>query len=177
MGREKGLLVVEGMTLVERMAEALRSVVLKTVLVGGDPETYARFGLPVIPDLYTGSSLGGIYTAVAATEADYVLVAPCDIPFPNPALFHLLASLRHGYDAVVPRTAGGYEPVCGIYGKNCLAPMLRLLESGNFRIYDFYPEVRIRYVDEVELRRADPSGKGLVNVNTPEEFRSLTEGR
>jgi molybdenum cofactor guanylyltransferase len=175
MRRDKAFLTIEGMTLLERVARAFGEIVAATLLVGGDEERFARFGMPVTPDVRPGSSLGGLYTALLHSPAPYILVAPCDIPFPSVPLFRHLVSLRHDYDAVVPLTGAGYEPLCAVYGKRCLEPMRRLLDAGNYRIYDFYPEVALRAVPENELRAVDPSGCGLVNVNTPEDFRAIAE--
>jgi molybdopterin-guanine dinucleotide biosynthesis protein A len=49
--------------------------------------------------------------------------------------------------------------------------MRALLEAKNYRIYDFYPAVRVRYLEPDEL----PAGweRALVNVNTPEELQRL----
>jgi len=51
--------------------------------------------------------------------------------------------------------------------------MRRLLESGNYCVYDFYPQVRIRYVPSEELAPLDKEGKSFLNINTPEEFARL----
>jgi molybdenum cofactor guanylyltransferase len=51
--------------------------------------------------------------------------------------------------------------------------MRKLLESGNYCVYDFYPQVRIRYVPGEELAELDKEGKSFLNINTPEEFARL----
>lgn len=87
----------------------------------------------------------------------------------------LICSLANGFDAVVPRTSEGFEPLFALYRKSCLEPMLRLLEQGNFRVYDFYPEVAVRYVDAVELGRVASASSALLNINTPQEYAMLKE--
>jgi molybdopterin-guanine dinucleotide biosynthesis protein A len=70
-------------------------------------------------------------------------------------------------------TRGDPEPLFALYSKDCLSPMRELLEAGNFRIFDFYPRVRVRRVPESELRHLDGTGKAFLNVNTPEEYERL----
>jgi molybdopterin-guanine dinucleotide biosynthesis protein B/molybdopterin-guanine dinucleotide biosynthesis protein len=73
----------------------------------------------------------------------------------------------------VPRTPAGYEPVFALYHKNCLAPMEDMLRRGEFRIYDFYQRINIRYLDPPEL----PSNwrRALLNLNTPAQLAGLKE--
>jgi molybdopterin-guanine dinucleotide biosynthesis protein A len=99
-----------------------------------------------------------------------IFVASCDIPFPSSPLIGHLSSLADGFDAVVPRTGDCFEPLFAIYRKTCLEPMKRLLELENHRIYDFYPDLNVRYVDEEEIARIPGGVRSLVNINTPEEF-------
>ena len=51
--------------------------------------------------------------------------------------------------------------------------MRRQLESGNLCVYDFYPQVRVREVPGETLARLDREGKSFLNVNTPEELKSV----
>jgi molybdopterin-guanine dinucleotide biosynthesis protein A len=84
-----------------------------------------------------------------------------------------MASLREGYDVVVPVTAGFPEPLFALYSKDCLNPMRELLEAGNFKIFDFYPRVRVRRVRESEWLHLDVTGKAFLNINTLNEYEQL----
>jgi molybdopterin-guanine dinucleotide biosynthesis protein A len=95
------------------------------------------------------------------------------LPFPNKGVLDHICSLRKGFDAVVPTTRRGFEPLFALYGIQCLEPMRRLLEGGNYCVYDFYPQVRIRYVPSGELAPLDKEGTSFLNINTPEDFARL----
>ncbi len=45
--------------------------------------------------------------------------------------------------------------------------------NGERRAISFYPDVRIRYVEEDELRPLDPQLHSFINVNTAEEWQSV----
>ena len=173
MGRDKALLKIDGIPLFERVLEVLRKSFDKILVVGDRDERFAGCGLPVLPDIYPGSALGGLYTALTLATTGYIFVSACDLPFPNREMLLHLCSLRQGWDAVVPKTTKGFEPLFALYGKRCLGPMLGLLEKGNFCIYDFFPQVRVRYVQGEELASLDRNGRSFVNVNTPEEFKII----
>ncbi|MEK7826454.1 MAG: molybdenum cofactor guanylyltransferase [Thermodesulfobacteriota bacterium] len=176
MGRDKAFLQIVGKTLFERVLEIFRESFDRIVLVGDRAERFAAYDLPVLPDIYPGSALGGLYTALYHAETEYIFVSSCDLPFPNREILLYLCSLRDGFDAVVPNTAHGFEPLFALYAKSCLGPMRVLLESGNFCAYGYYPHVRVRYVKGEELAPLDRDGRSFVNVNTPEEFEKIKEG-
>jgi molybdopterin-guanine dinucleotide biosynthesis protein A len=170
MGRDKAFLEIEGMPLFERVLHIFRAVFARTILIGGNAERFAGCGLTLYPDIYPGSSLGGLYTALVHAETPYIFVSACDMPFPSSAVARYMVSLREGFDAVVAKSADGYEPLFALYAASCREQARLLLESGNLRITDLYPGTNVRYVPLAELARLDGGGKAFVNVNTPEEF-------
>ncbi|PNU20986.1 bifunctional molybdenum cofactor guanylyltransferase MobA/molybdopterin-guanine dinucleotide biosynthesis adaptor protein MobB [Geothermobacter hydrogeniphilus] len=176
MGRDKARLQIDGQPLYRRALDLLRHFCVR-VLIAGDRPDLEGPDLPSVPDLYPGSALGGLYTGLRAAETDWILVAPCDMPRPDPAIVERMLALRQGRDAVVPRTPEGYEPVFALYHRNCLGQMEEMLRQDQYRIYDFYQRINIRYLDPPEL----PPGwqRSLVNLNTPEQlarFKDLQEG-
>ena len=173
MGHDKAFLPIGGVPIFEKVLDILKKHLEKVILIGDRPERFTRYGLPVYPDLHTGSALGGLYTGLHVSETRHIFAAPCDLPFASDALFQYVISLREGYDVVVPMTGDDPEPLFALYSKDCLNPMRELLEAGNFRIFDFYPRVRVRRVPESELRHLDGSGKAFRNVNTQEEYERV----
>jgi len=173
MGRDKAFLQIAGKPLFEPVFDLLRESFTRVVLVGDRAERFTGYNLPVLPDIYPGSALGGLYTALYHAETEHIFVSACDLPFPSREILLKLCSLREGFDAVVPSTARGLEPLFAVYAKSCLEPIRVLLESGNFCAYAYYPQIRVRYVTEEELNHFGRSGKSFVNVNTPEEFEKI----
>jgi molybdopterin-guanine dinucleotide biosynthesis protein A len=175
MGRDKALLKIYGRPLVERVLAVFRECFGRVVLVGDDSERFAPYDLPVLPDIYPGSALGGLYTGLFQAATDHVFVSSCDLPYPSAGVVRYLCALREGYDAVVPLTGDGFEPLFAVYAKSCLGPMRELLERRNYCVYDFYPAVRVRCVTGAELAHLDPDGRCFRNVNTPEELARVME--
>ncbi len=173
MGEDKAFLKFSGEPLFERVLEIHRKSFQRILLVGDRRERFAGYGLPVLEDIFPGSALGGLYTCLYYAQTEYVFISPCDLPFPNKGVLEHICSLRKGFDAVVPVAHHGFEPLFALYARKCLEPMKRLLESGNFCVYDFYPQVRIRYVPNGELAQLDKEGTSFLNINTPEEFARL----
>jgi molybdopterin-guanine dinucleotide biosynthesis protein A len=173
MGRDKALLPFEGATLFEKALDVLKRHLETIFLVGDRPERFAKYGLRVYPDIFPGSALGGLHTALYRATTPFVFVSPCDLPFASPDVLQYLLSLREGRDVVVPMASGYPEPLFALYSRNCLEPMRELLESGNFRIFDFYPRVRVRRVPGAELAPIAGSERAFLNVNTMEEYERI----
>lgn len=175
MGRDKAFLEIAGRPLFEIVLELFRDHFSRVLLVGNRGERFASYGLPVLPDIYPGSSLGGLYTGLYHAETEHVFVSSCDLPFPSAAVLRHLCSLKEGFDAVVPSTNYGYEPLFALYSKSCLAPIKAQLETGEFCAFAYYPQVKIRYVPPEELAPLDADGRAFLNLNTPEEFARAGE--
>lgn len=173
MGQDKAFLRIAGKTLFERVLAVFRDSFDKIVLVGDRAERFDGHSLRLLPDIYPGSSLGGLYTGLFHAETEYVFVASCDLPFPNSEVLRHLCSRRDGYDAVVQASARGYEPLFALYRKSCLGPIKELLESGDFCAYAWYPRVRVNFIPYEELAGYDRDGTAFLNVNTPEEFLKI----
>jgi molybdopterin-guanine dinucleotide biosynthesis protein A len=173
MGSDKAFVKIAGKTLFEGVLEVFRESFDRVVLVGDRVERFAGYGLLMLPDIYPGSALGGLYTGLYHSATEHVFVGSCDLPFPNKAVVRHLCSLKSGFDAVVPALAHGYEPLFALYAKSCLGPMRELLESGNFCAFAYYPEIRIRYVKGEELAHFDRDGRSFININTPEELEKI----
>jgi molybdopterin-guanine dinucleotide biosynthesis protein A len=174
MGRPKALLRLtpDGPTLIELALAAVRAVAADLVLVTNAPETYAFLGCRMVADQYPGlGALAGIHAGLAAGAHEHNLIVACDMPFLNPALLAALAAEPRDYDALIPRRDDGqWETLHAIYGRACLPAIGARLAAGAGRVIAFFPEVRVRALDETWLRRYDPDLRSFDNLNTPEEF-------
>ena len=174
MSAPKALLKVGGSPIIKREAEALGRVFDELLVVANDPAPYAALGLAVIPDADEFRELKGpmtgLYSALLSAGNDYVFAAACDMPFIEPELVEWMAGLRHGFDAVVPKTGGLVEPLFGVYARRAAPVLEGLLRGGNRRLQDALGSLAVRFVGEEEMRRYDPELRSLMNVNTPDEL-------
>ena len=140
-----------------------------------DPQIPVR----VIKDVYPGrGALGGLYTGLLASNTQYNVVVGCDMPFLSLDLLRHIIKVAEGFDVAVPRLGEYLEPLHAVYSRSCLAAISPLVELGQYPIFDFYPDVAIRYVEQDEIDRFDPNHVSFVNINTEadlERARSLYE--
>lgn len=172
MGTDKAGLKIAGATLFENLLRIFKKV-FPRILIAGDRPDLEQPGVPSCPDIYPGSALGGLYTGLYESTHDMIFASSCDIPFPSEDLIRLIVSNSPGYDVVVPQTPLGLEPLFACYHKNCLRPMRDMLDRKAYRIFDFYPQVQVCYLNmegrDLEWRRS------LMNVNTPEDYYRIKE--
>ena len=114
--------------------------------------------------------LAGIAAGLAACRHPWALVLASDMPFVNHALITYLASLRPGYDVVVPRLPVGLEPLHAFYSVRCLTAVGSALAAGRRRVTSFFDAVRVRYAEEAEILRHDPEKRSFININTTEDL-------
>ena len=118
--------------------------------------------------------LGGIYTALLFSPAEWVLVKATDMPFLVPEMASLLIDSKEGFDAVVPKLNDYYEPLLAMYNRRCLPAIARQLQQPDKRqVIGFYREVRVRTLAEEEWRKVDPDALSFKNVNTPSDLAEI----
>jgi len=171
MGTNKALLEFGGMRIIEGLLSKMRPLFPEILIIANERDAYADLGVPVLPDrIPEKGSLGGIYTAVVQGAFPQAFCIACDMPLASPAVIAHLRDLAPGYDVVVPRTAEGYQPLHAVYGKTCLPHMEEMIRADRLKIDRLFPLVRVRTVEEAELRPLDPSLCCFINVNTREEL-------
>lgn len=182
MGTDKALLVVGGTTLLERTIGEVGSIADDVFIVGFRPQ-YADCGVAVIADAYPGAgTLGGIATALRHAVNERVIVVGCDMPLLSAQLLAAIAAVDPSADVTVPvrgcahrrqGTAHTFETLHAVYNRRCLEPIERRLIAGDYRVFAFFEDVRVRSLDESWLRRIDPTLESMTNTNTPEEFQRV----
>jgi molybdopterin-guanine dinucleotide biosynthesis protein A len=174
MGTNKALLEVGGSVMLARTADLLRPLVDDLFLVADAAAPYAWLGLPVVPDVHRGrGAAGGIHAALGHAAHPLVLCVACDMPHIGPGVLELLlGSARPGEDALLPRVGGRPEPLLAVYGRTARAGFERAIAAGRLRVLEALEGLRVRFLDEPELRAADPGLRSFVNVNTPGELEA-----
>jgi len=178
MGQDKAFIEINGVPIILRVFAVLDRLFRETIIVASQKETYAELNIPVYSDLVPGQgALGGLYTGLLRSTFPYSFCVACDMPFLDRALIEYLLTRIDQYDAVVPRTSDGLQPLHAIYSKQCLEPIRHLLDLEKTKIMDFYPLIRLQIVDEKDFLTLDPERKSFTNVNTPEELQRLQKKR
>jgi molybdopterin-guanine dinucleotide biosynthesis protein A len=171
-GADKAALLVGGARIIDRQLAALSAVADDIRIVANDPSRYAGLRIPVIADAIAGAgALGGLYSALLDAACDRVLILACDLPFVTAALLERLVAESRGpreFDAVVPRSARGLQPLCALYDKRCAAAARARIDRGELKVAALLADLRVRELGPEVLAPYD-DGALFENVNTPHD--------
>jgi molybdopterin-guanine dinucleotide biosynthesis protein A len=177
MGTDKAFLNFGAQTLLER-ALTLVAAVCPQVAIVGDSAKYSRFGT-AIEDVYRDAGpLAGIHAALLQSSAGLNLMLAVDMPFVSHNLLAFLFACAASTGALVtvPRTGGGFQPLCAVYRTQFATAAEHALRAGKNKIDAVFAGLPIRVVEENELEAAGFSAQLFRNVNTPEDLRAAQSG-
>jgi molybdopterin-guanine dinucleotide biosynthesis protein A len=178
MGVDKGLLEIAGVPMIVRVARLVASVVGEPATVMGTPEKYRGLGLRALADDWPGCGpLGGIATALRASEAEWNLIVACDLPYLTREWLEYLSQRARdsAEEAVVPMNRApankrGAEPLCAMYHRGSEPAIRRALEQGVRKVTDGLAELRVEVIEPAAWKGFDSDGLLFKNVNTPADY-------
>lgn len=177
-GSNKAFVEIDGVRLVDRVARVMKSIFGRVILLTNTPEAYAYLRMPMVEDLVKGfGPMGGIYTGLTSLSGEHGFFVACDMPFLNVNLIRHMVDVRDDFDAVVPRMDWMLEPLHALYSKRCLPVIREAIGQNQHQILKCFAELRVRYVDEEELRLWDPDLRSFFNINKPEDLPGKTNAR
>lgn len=175
-GGDKVLLEVAGTPMLTRIIAALRpDASAIAISANGDPERFAAYGLPIIPDgAFAGQGpLAGVLAGLdwaAGTAAGSLLTIPGDTPFVPSGLAATLAPAP-----ACAASNGRTHHLIALWPIACRNALRALLSAPGSRAV-------ARFTGAIGMRAVDfPAGKWdpFLNVNTPDDLaaaRSLARG-
>lgn len=175
-GGNKALRMLAGETLLTHVIRRLRPQCDRLAInANGEPEQFASYGLPVVPDGIAGFAgpLAGVLAGMewaAAGGAESVVSASVDTPFLPHDLLHRLREARGRSGLAVAASAerGGQlrdHPTCALWPVALADDLRAALESGLHRIGQFaaaHDPGRAVF----DSQPVDP----FLNLNTPEDL-------
>jgi len=180
LGDNKVMKTVGSKSLLEQVVSCVVSLSDEIVIVAAEERLVLPLtgypNLRVVTDIYPGKGpLGGIYTGLKVSAAFRNLVVAADMPFLNKALLRYMLGLANGVDLVAPRIGDQVEPLHAVYTRSCLAQIEQMLSEGELGVHRLFPRVNVRYVDEDEIKRFDPTQLSFFNVNTESDLEVARE--
>ncbi|HOQ19934.1 MAG TPA: molybdenum cofactor guanylyltransferase [Methanothermobacter sp.] len=178
MGRDKGLIILEGKPLIARILDKIKPYFDEIFIILRDEQQKKEYlklfkeeKVKILTDIIKGKGpLGGLLTGLLNIKSEYALVLPCDSPFITREFIENCLKMDMGdYDAIIPVWGDGkLEPLHGVYNQRVAERIHKLLLWDERRVNTLAKIIRSRLVPVEEL---DPSLESFRNVNRPEDLR------
>jgi molybdenum cofactor guanylyltransferase len=170
--QDKGLVKYKGLTMVSYAIAALTTVADQTLInANRNLEKYQEFGLPVVADQTSSfdGPLAGVLTAMIHTDADVLVVIPCDSPFIKAEHLQKLLTTRakNDADAAVAFDGERLHPVFLALKTSLKTSLQDYLASGQHKVD--------RWLEQQKMVKADFSNEPEIftNINTLSELSEL----
>lgn len=168
MGTDKALLKLGDKSLIETAIDICKPVCTSIIISSNNPE-HGKFGYPVIADdLQDCGPIGGIYSSLKHSETEWNFVISVDAPFVTTPFIRYLISEIGGSTAVIPFHDKGMEPLIGLYHKNSLPEIEKMLKSGIYKMVHLINALDTKLVNAQNCIEKYPDL--FRNLNSPEDF-------
>jgi len=171
-GIDKGLVSVNGRTMISYAIEALRPQVDALLInANRNHDNYASFGYPVVADAdcdFRGP-LAGFASGMAAARTAYVAFAPCDSPLLCRDLVQRLhgALAESGVRIAVAHDGNRLQPVFALLDRALLGDLSAYLDAGGRKIDRWYSDCGFATADFSDATES------FLNINAPADKLAL----
>jgi molybdopterin-guanine dinucleotide biosynthesis protein A len=168
-GVDKGLVMLDGKPMVAHVLARLSPQVGALLInANQNPERYAEFGVPVVPDAVGGFAgpLAGLHAGLTRVTGDLAVTVPCDSPFlPLDLVARLAAALaERNAQLAVAKTFDQPHPVFCLVRRDVLPHLAAFLDAGGRKIDAWYATLSVAEVP------FDDEADAFRNINTADEL-------
>lgn len=179
-GGDKSLRLLGGRPMLAHVLDRLAPQANRCIInANGDPARFAAFGLPVVPDAFSGhpGPLAGILAGLRWTSshdpgASHMVSVSGDAPFIPPDLVARLAAAADGAPSstAIARSAGGLHPVIGLWPLRVIDDLDAALAAGMRKVQTWAEHCGAVAVDFAPIAIGGQLVDPFFNANHPHEF-------
>lgn len=113
--------------------------------------------------------IGGIYTALHCATTPYIAIIPCDMPFLDPKIFHILRQYQNGDFPVVALSQGKIEPLVSIWPKKLIPLLTDFMKRYEYSLKYLFKIIKNRQI-EISQELPTYSPEIFLNINYRHDF-------
>lgn len=164
MGTDKRALTLEGRSLLDRTIARVTPIAAAVMLASGRDPMQRPGALTVTDEGDARGPLAGIVASLSRSPHALCAVVAADMPDVNKDLLLALTSRCAGYDAVVPLSKRGVEPLHAVYARSALGGLRAAAASSDHSVRGALLRLRVCYVNAAALGATPGFAR---NLNTP----------
>jgi molybdopterin-guanine dinucleotide biosynthesis protein A len=175
MKENKSFVQLASKPMIEVVLEKVTDIFsLPPIVITNSFKEYSYLGVRLEKDIFPGMGpLAGIHAGLSVVSTQQNFIVGCDIPLLDSAFIQYLISQGKDYDIAIPEEDGYTHPLHAIYSRNCLGFIEKKLKQNERKVISFFSEVKVRYINKVEMDQFPFARQSLINVNTREDLESV----
>ncbi len=175
MGFDKGLLLVDGVKIVERIIAVMQPI-FQDIIIISNGDNYNYTGCDVYRDIFKASGpMGGIHTALSYSTTEKNFVVSCDMPFLNTETIQFIDRNAVDCEIAIPSHNGKLEPLCAVYNQSCKIKLEELLNKRELKLRNMLKYFKTQQVVIPQDMITEESC--FANINTPEEYETIKRNK
>ena len=175
------------MTFVSHLTSLLTTLCREVVLVTRDEDQATRYikhlatqeagSVHIVSDKVPAvGPLMGLYSGLNAIHASHALVMAVDMPLVQKDMLAFLLSYPLDEALLVPVVDDIPQVLLALYPRTILPKIETCLQNGQRDLRCLLKIMPVHYIEETQLRKADPQLRSFVNVNMPEDLKEMPNG-
>ena len=167
MGSDKSELMIRGKTLLELMADKLKEIGIKDIMLSGTKKELP--GTRIVPDIYEGKGpAAGVHACLLKAEKPACLVVSVDVPLVGNETLRELTEAHEGSVTALFHN-GEVEPLIAVYDCSLAKDLEEIILSDKAAVK--------KVLDRTVIKKVEYTGEDilLTNCNTPEDFDRIRE--
>ncbi len=167
-GRDKGLLIVDGLTLVNRLV--ISSDIPKSQTIVNCPRNYwcyAPYAAKTVCDRYPHEGpVAGLLSLISACDTELIAIAPCDHARPpHQWVAQLYSELKQGRAGVFATSEGRHTPFC-LLRTAVVDELSDWFSNGGRSLQRCYTQLGLTSIAITDLSR---------DIDTPEDISAIND--
>lgn len=168
MGTDKAFLEIDGTTLLKKAIDLCKNI-CNEIIISSNKLEHKIYGYAVIADeIENCGPLGGISSCLKQSKTDWNLVISVDAAYVDADFLKFILTEISDFDAIVPFSEKGKEPLIAIYNKSCLPVLKSHLKNSNLKMHNLLSAINTKFVDTQVWVEKYP--KLFHNLNRPEDL-------
>ncbi|MCX8011355.1 MAG: molybdenum cofactor guanylyltransferase [Ignavibacteria bacterium] len=175
-GQNKALIKISDETIIERLLKELKKIFSEIILSTNSFDEFEFLNLKMYSDIYKECGpLGGIHSGLMNSQTIKNFIISCDLPFITSEIIQFISQYKTQKQITVTKVNGIIQPLCGVYSKECL-PVIEKLLIGDSHIRRKHSVLDLiescdSEIIELEKEFENYNPKSFWNINTVEEYK------
>lgn len=167
MGRNKALLKLDGLTIIERVISAVPAKKQNIKIVTNSSKDYEFLGYAIIKDVHPGlGPISGVHAGLTDSSYESNFFLACDLPFLSEEVIRTVLARHSNQEILGIKSETGREPLCTIYSKNCIPSIENLIKIGDYSLQSLFKLMAAEFFEY-------EGASSLFNLNTVDDWKHI----